>query len=179
MKFKLPSVSRRSGFSLAEVTVATGITALALTTLLGLIPQGLNNIRQAGDLAAESRITAHIFGEVSQAKWQKNAAGTAASSSSAKGDDLTEDFNGRRYYFDDQGVAISDPKDITLAYVAQVKVPGLDVTLPSDIASDVEDPYLRRVTVNVASVANESFDFNTALPMAYRSHTTLIARTGK
>lgn len=178
MKFKLPSVSRRSGFSLAEVTVATGITALALTTLLGLIPQGLNNIKQAGDLAAESRITAHIFGEVSQAKWQKNAAGTSASSSSAE-DDLTNDFDKRRYYFDDQGVAIADPGDITLAYVAEVRVPKPDITLPADVASDVEDPYLRRVTVNVASVANEGFNFATALPMAYRSHTTLIARMGK
>lgn len=173
MKIRLPSIRRRSGFSLAEVTIATGITALALTTLLGLIPQGLNNIRQAGDLAAETRITTHIIGAVSMAKWQD-----------AEGNDiLARDFNTQRFYFDDQGVAIeSETPGLDLAYVAEVTVPARDVTLPADgipAAGDAVDPYLRRVTVKVASGANEGFDFNVALPIAYRSHTTLIARTGK
>lgn len=169
--------SRRAGFSLAEVTIATGITALALTTLLGLIPEGLKNIKQAGDLAAETRITSHILGIVSQAKWQP----TPAENQAGQDDPLQSLFDEKRYFFDDQGVAIeSETPGPELAYVAQVRMPDKNVTLPaSGELGSVLDPYLRRVTVNVASVANENFDFVNALPMAYRSHTTLIARTGK
>ncbi len=165
---------RQDGFSLAEVTIATGITAVALSTLLGLIPQGLTNIRQAGELAAESRITTHILGAVTQSRWQ----------SQAGVDTLATTFDRRRYFFDDQGIAIeSESPGPDLAYVAEVRVPDKDVLLPTSGATaesgDPNDPYLRRVTVKVASIANEDFNFDRALPLAYRSHTTLIARTGK
>lgn len=171
MKITLPSLRRHAGFSLAEVTIATGITALALTTLLGLIPQGLNNIREAGNLAAETRITTHIIGAVSQARWQDT-----------KGQDILVNFDQKRYYFDDQGVAIEEQEPgIELAYIAEVRVPDRNVALPTDgekTAGDF-DPYLRRITVNVTSGGNQNFNFERALPVAYRSHTTLIARTGK
>lgn len=173
---KIPAFSRslRRGFSLVEVTLASGITALALTTLLGLIPHGLNNVKEAGNLAAETRITTHVLGSVSQARWQ-NGSGE---------DILAPAFDQQRYYFDDQGVVLeTDEPGPELAYVAEVRVPARDVSLPADASPQEEeagiDPYLRRVTVKVASVANESFDFDRALPMAYRTHTMLIARTGK
>ncbi|TDU81495.1 uncharacterized protein (TIGR02598 family) [Prosthecobacter fusiformis] len=164
--------SRRSGFSLAEVTIATGITALAMTTLLGLIPEGLNNIRQAGDLAAETQITNHLFGAVTQAKWH-NAVGE---------DLLAPAFDQQRYFFDDQGVAIeAENPGMDLAYIAEVSVPPADVPLTADSTATNEDydPYLRRVTVRVTNAANPNFDFDRALPVTYRTHTTLIARTGK
>lgn len=171
MKITLSSLRRHAGFSLAEVTIATGITALALTTLLGLIPEGLNNIREAGNVAAETRITSHIIGAVSQVQWQDTA-----------GQDLLVKLDQKRYYFDDQGVAIEDQQPgIDLAYVAEVRVPERNVALPTDgeQTAGIFDPYLRRITVNVTNAANENFNFERALPIAYRSHTTLIARTGK
>lgn len=174
MKIKLPIAKHfRPGFSLAEVTIATGITALALSTLLGVIPTGLKNIREAGGLAAETRITSHLVGVVSQAKWQNS-----------NGEDLLgSTFHERRYFFDDQGIAIeSEEPGIDLAYVAEVSVPQSDVNLPADsAASDDEaiDPYLRRVTVKVANTASKNFNFDRVLPMAYSKHTTLIARTGE
>lgn len=164
----------RSGFSLVEVTIASGITAIALTTLLGLIPEGLKNVREAGDLAAETRITTHILGTVAQSRWLDGN----------NQDQLPNQFRNQRYYFDDQGVVIDgEPSPVNLSYVAEVTVPALDVQLSADAASDAEpegaDPYLRRVTVKVASAANPDFNFDRALPIAYRTHTTLIARTGK
>lgn len=171
MKITLPSIRHHAGFSLAEVTIATGITALALTTLLGLIPEGLNNIREAGNVAAETRITSHIIGAVSLAQWQDTT-----------GQDLLVKLDQKRYYFDDQGVAIEDQEPgVELAYVAEVRVPERNVALPTDgeqAAGDF-DPYLRRITVNVTNASNENFNFERAMPVAYRSHTTLIARTGK
>lgn len=174
IKKSFPKYRLRSGFSLVEVTLATGVMAMALSTLLGLVPRGLMNIKEAGDIAAETRITSHILGSVSQARWQDTA-----------GSDLLEPaFDHRRYYFDDQGIAIeSDEPGPDLAYVAEVRVPRQDVTLPASGAatdgSDRNDPYLRRVTVKVATVADAQFNFDRVLPLAYRAHSTLIARTGK
>lgn len=167
----------RKGFSLVEVTLASGITALALTTLLGLIPEGLKNIKEAGNVAAETRITSHIMGGISQAPWGPD------------GDDLLEyTFNGKRYYFDDQGVEIEREPEAAagsalVAYVAEVHIPVRDVALKADAtATEGEpayDPYLRRVTVKVAGAVSEQFDFDRALPMAFRSYSTTIARLGR
>lgn len=41
-----PSISRR-GFSLVEVAVALGLMSFVITGLLGLVPIGLNTIRDA------------------------------------------------------------------------------------------------------------------------------------
>lgn len=169
---KLPNISRtsrrlRRGFSLAEVTIATGITAVAMTTLLGLIPQGLSNLREAGELGAHSRIARHIFGTLTQESW-RDASGA---------DTLSQRHDRRRFYFNDQaGVIESDQPDaLEVTYVAEVLVPEQDVTLP---ATDATDPFLRRVTVRVATVPDTEFDFDRAPRLAYRSQSTLIARTG-
>ena len=52
---------RPQGFSLAEVTLALAIAAFGITTVLSLLPQGLSNMRKAGDVAAASRISQHIL----------------------------------------------------------------------------------------------------------------------
>lgn len=170
----LPRLRRSRGFSLVEVTIATGITAVALSTLLGLVPQGLNNIKQAGEVAAESRISSHLIGIVSQARWQD----------SNGADRLAPEFDRKRYFFDDQGVQIAETEAAArLAYVAEIRLPARDVNLPAHGAAvgaaDPFDPYLRRVTVKMANVASTAFDFDRANPVAYRTQTTLIARTGR
>ncbi len=170
----------RSGFSLVEVTLATGITAIAITSVLGLVPQGLANVREAGNLHAGSHITRHLLGSMSQSPW---AAATGQ-------DTLALRFNNKRFYFDDQGIELAATEARTsgwLAYVAEVKVPPNDVVLPSSgtgtsstaQAGPVNDPYLRRVTVRVASVGDPDFDFENGPRLAVRSHTTLIARAGR
>jgi uncharacterized protein (TIGR02598 family) len=167
----------RSGFSLVEVTLATGITAIAITSVLGLVPQGLANVREAGNLNAESHITRHLLGSMAQSPW------TVAGQ-----DTLVARFNNKRFYFDDQGIEMTDTAARTdgwLAYVAEVTVPPQDVVLPSSgisssgQAGPVNDPYLRRVTVRVASIADPDFDFENGPRLAIRSHTTLIARAGR
>ena len=56
---------------------------------------------------------------------------------------------------------------------------SIDYPATAEGSETKADPHLRRVTVLLASVANEKFDFDRAAPIAYRSRTTLIARTGK
>lgn len=165
----------RAGFSLVEVTLATGITAIAITSVLGLVPHGLSQVREAGNLNAESHITRHLLGSLAQSPWQ-GAAGQ---------DLLAQRYNEKRFYFDDQGVEIpaAEAQQGWLAYVAQVKVPPQDVVLPTSGApagsAPARDPYLRRVTVKVASVGDPDFDFENGPPLAQRSHTTLIAQAGR
>jgi uncharacterized protein (TIGR02598 family) len=170
MKSKLlnRTVSRlQKGFSLVEVTIATGITAVAMTTLLGLIPHGLGNLREAGELGAHSRIARHIFGTLANETW-RDASGADA---------LSYRHDRRRFIFNDQASVIESerPDDLEVAYVAEVLIPEQDLTLP---AANVSDPFLRRVTVRVATVPNAEFDFDSAPRLAYRSQSTLIARTG-
>ncbi len=169
---KLPNTRRwlrrfPRGFSLAEVTIATGITAVAMTTLLGLIPQGLSNLREAGELSAHSRIARHIFGTLSQESWQDTSGA----------DTLAQRHDRRRYYFNDQAAVIESdrPDKLEVTYVAEVLVPEQNVTLP---AASTTDPFLRRVTVRVATVPDTEFDFERAPRLAYRSQSTLIARSG-
>ena len=173
--FTQPLLRRRfkAGFSLAEVSIATGVAALALTTLLGLIPHGITDIKMAGDIAAETRIADHILGTLTQARWQ-DASGR---------DLLSTKFDQHRYYFDEQGVELEEDQaqGTDLAYVAQVRVPPQNVNLPGPAEAGSQpalvDPYLRKVTVKFTSVPRADFDFDHALPIAFRSQTTLIART--
>lgn len=52
-----------SGFSLVEVTIALGIVSFAFVTLLGLMPVGLNVMRQAMDSTTEGMIVQQLAGQ--------------------------------------------------------------------------------------------------------------------
>lgn len=68
MTFRLDSRSRplafRRGFSLVEVTLAMGILAFSMLTVLGLMPVGLSTMRRAMDSTVETQIVRQIGGEV-------------------------------------------------------------------------------------------------------------------
>ncbi len=51
------------GFSLVEVTIALGIVSFAFVTLLGLMPVGLNVMRQAMDSTTEGMIVQQLSGQ--------------------------------------------------------------------------------------------------------------------
>lgn len=147
---------RRQGFSLPEVTLALGIAAFGITTLLGLLPQGLNNIRKAGDVAAASRISQHILGALDQ---------TPAAA--------------RRYYFDAYAVPV-DPegkKKNDIAYVAEVAPPKAAPSLPG--AAQANDAFLQRIEVRLKQTTVINYDFEQANPASYKLYSHVIARTGK
>ena len=109
------------GFSLPEVTMALGISALGISSALGLLPHGLDNMRKASSLTAEARISQFILGDIEQANW-KDAAG---------GDLLSYSYNGRRYIFDEmaQSLEFDEPGEDT-AYVAEVTIDPEGVSVP-------------------------------------------------
>jgi len=57
------------GFSLIEVTIAMAIASVALVTLMGLIPQGMNTMREAGDQAIMGRIHQQVMSELQMADY--------------------------------------------------------------------------------------------------------------
>ena len=151
--------TKAQGFSLPEVTLALGIAAFGLTTLLGLLPQGLNNIRKAGDVAASTRISQQILGSIDQS--QVTATTT------------------QRFYFNAYAVPV-DPagrhKD-DIAYVAEVNPPASDVNLPGGTKSS--DAFLRRVTVKLKQTPVIDYAFDESNPASYKLYSYVVARTGK
>jgi len=169
----LPQRSRRRprGFSLIEVTLAMGISAMGISSVLGLLPQTLDQLKKATDVTAETRIHQQIISAVGQADWQ-DASGADA---------LGYNYNGRRYYFDTmaqeitaQRMAESGARE-TLAYVAEVTVDSNGFALPGGSA----DPNLRRVTIRVKNSRLPSFDFDRENTVNYRRYSTLVTRTGR
>lgn len=149
-----------------EVTLALGISVLGITSVLGLLPQSINSMKQAGDLAADSHITDQILGALTQAPWQDTSGG----------DMLGYSFNGRRYYFDAGAQELKTRQPgFELAYVAQVTVQPPGAALPGGDP----DPGLRQVTIKVSDTPLKDFDFDQAQPGRYYSHSTLVSRTAR
>lgn len=61
-----PRKVRQTGFSLVEVTIATGIAAFGIITLLGLLPSGMNLFRDAMNVTVSSQIAQRVIKEAAQ-----------------------------------------------------------------------------------------------------------------
>ena len=113
------------GFSLVEVTIAMAIAAVALVTLIGLIPQGMDTMREAGDEAIEARIHQQLLNELQMAEFET----------------LDESYDGREFYYDAQGEELGD-SDVGASakgsfehiYTARLSVPTpLTGSLPASV----------------------------------------------
>lgn len=158
----------RRGFSLVEVVLATGIMALGVITILGLLPHGLEMTRKTANEQAETRIIDQIVGELQAADWSG----------------LQDQINTPvRRYFDDQGLEISQSGNggdfnMLLTYVVEVTLPDLDVKLPSSNSTG-PDQNLRRVIIKMISAPLMNFNFDSptsAVPV--KAVTQLVANTG-
>ncbi len=161
----------RAGFTLIETTIALGIAIMGITSVLGLLPQCLEQLNKAGDYTAEARITQQITSAISQADWQ-DASGADA---------LAFTFNGRRYFYDNlaQEVGRSGTDGAldaaSLSYVAEVRVDGTGYTVPGGSA----DPNLRRIRIRVKNTPVANVDFDNLDARTYRTFSTLISKTGR
>ncbi len=155
-----------SGFSLVEVTIAMAIAAVAVATLMGLIPQGITTMREAGDEAIIGRIHQQILNELQMADF-----------------DALDTYNNMEVYFDDQGEELSDSKNQGAAqderkkgafahvYTARISVPAQGNSMPPSVGGAgfagvsfdnkvTVNPLLRSVIIEVAAVAGLGGDFD-------------------
>lgn len=90
--------SRRSGFSLVEVTLSIGVIAFAFVALLGLLPAGLSSFRAAIDTSNEARIVQSLVGKVQMTDFNEIP-------------HLDYGVSEEVYYFDEEGSPTDTSKD--------------------------------------------------------------------
>ncbi|MEM6916326.1 MAG: Verru_Chthon cassette protein B [Verrucomicrobiota bacterium] len=151
----------QKGFSLVEVTLAMAIAAVALVTLMGMIPQGMNTMQQAGDTAIEARVHQQILNELQMAEY----------------DDLDTEYDQVVIYFDAQGEEIGDSNagyrigsDFDHVYSARISIPEVGENTPESVGQDTyagmsfdrttSNTEIRLVIIEVALVGGETQNFD-------------------
>lgn len=146
--------SARSGFSLVEVALAMAIAALAVITLLGLLPQGLEMSRKTGLISSNSSILEQIIRNLENLQWADFP--TAVT----------------RKYFTDQGLEVeSDSKEISFVVEIDLQQPA---SLPK---SGTVQPYLRRAIIKVGTGSSDSYEFGENNRASYVIFNHLIAKS--
>lgn len=188
-------ISRRRAFSLVEVTIAMAIAAVAIVTLLGLIPQGMDTMREAGDQAIMGRIQQQVLNELQLTPFEDS-----------RGNSLLEEYDGLEIFYDPQGEELGDSKNDkggvegSFEHIYSAKITIVDnrgSTVPNSVggakhagftfteggtADDDINQYVRSVIIEVAAVGGMGKDFkwgeeqNKQLIKTFR---TLIVKTGQ
>jgi len=147
----------QAGFSLVEITLAVAIAALAIITLLGLLPQGLDMARKTSMMINDSNIVEQITHDMENASF-----------------DLLPSATTKKYYNDQGREVAQDATD--LAYVVEIE-PKQVVALPK---AEMTQPYMKRMVIRIAATSSPAFVFappgsDTAPP--YVTFNQLIAKT--
>jgi uncharacterized protein (TIGR02598 family) len=134
---------RRAGFSLVEVTVATGIAAFGIITLLGLLPSGMSMFRDAMNVTVSSQIAQRLIKEAVQTDYDLLIE-TTGESAPVPGQPVVKDVR----YFTDEGVELPASEAAQAIFHAYMRVmPGTD--LPT-MTGGLENSSLATLTVQVA-----------------------------
>lgn len=154
------STGRHAGaFSLIETVLALGIMGLAITALLGLLPHGIQMSKKAADASAQSRIVDVISARLSNLPY-----------------DQLQGQDNQRILFDDQGVQLAAQDSQSAIYVARVRVHtgNNSITLPG---ARGPESLVARVIVQITSIPNPDFNFDSAPPESYQSVPLLFGPT--
>lgn len=142
------------GFSLVEVTLAVAIAALAIITLLGLLPQGLEMSRKTAVITTTSNILEQVARDLENARFTLLPAAKQTK------------------YFNDEGTEVKADSQ-RIVYVVQID-PQDPATLPK---SETTQLYLKRFIIKIASSSNPSFEFEEENRLSYSTHYHLVAKT--
>jgi uncharacterized protein (TIGR02598 family) len=147
-------LSTKQAFSLVEVTLAVGIAGLGITVMLGLLPFGMENLRQAGQSLAYSRTFQQMIGEIQAADWGAEMGGTPP------WERLQAYSATPRRFFDTEGTPVEQGSpgwEERVSYVAEYEFPAVQVQLPG--ATTVVQNDLVRLIVRVATTPNVNYTF--------------------
>lgn len=158
------------GFSLIEVTIAMAIAAVAIVTLLGMIPQGMMTMTEAGDKAIKTRISQQILGELQLTPFESKKSG---------GVSPLDAYDRQIRFFDDQGEELKSddanearrPGGMEHIYSARILIPSVKqggTSLPNSVGGGTfydfdfgggdMNSYLRPVILEIALVAGNETD---------------------
>ena len=171
-------------FSLIEVTIAMAIAAVALVTLLGLIPQGMSTMREAGDEAIMGRIHQQIMNELQMADF-----------------DALDTYEGMEIFYDGQGEELGDNRgsksgakgSFEHIYSARIAIPKVSGgSMPDSVGGGKFDGFsfdggksknslLRPVVIEVAAVAGlaDIFDWSEKYRNIIHTYQTSVVKMGQ
>ena len=152
------TASQRQGFSLAESLIAIAIVSFTLLTIIGMMPPGLEHLRQAEERAARSRIISSLVGELESLEWSEIQRQAAA-------------WMGP-YYFDRQGLPTN--ARLEMVYVAQVRF-SAGASPSEQLPGSNPSPYLRGAEIRVSDKAQGDNPFGGVAPMDYEIRTVLLS----
>jgi len=120
------------GFCLAEVLIAIGITSFALVAMLGVIPVGLQSIKESVFVTSQAAITESLVANAQRTPWDKLDA-----------------WNGAMRYFSIEGypAATADSAAFEVTTRLVKSVPGASTGLPHQ--------QLARLTVEIRSLTGQ------------------------
>lgn len=135
--------ARQRGFSLVEITIATGIAAFGLITLIALIPSGMTTFRDAMNVTVSSQIAQRLIKEAVQTDYD-TLVNVSNGTTPPAGVPVIKD----RRYFNDEGVELQPGEVAKAVFHAHIRVmPGTG--LPA-VGGTVDNNSLATVTVQVA-----------------------------
>lgn len=173
---------RCAAFSLIEVTIAMAIAAVAVVSLLGLVPQGMNTMRDAGDEAITARIHQQILNELQMADFE-----------------VIDSYNDMEIFFDGQGEEIGDNRGAagakgSFSHIYSARISILDSgggKLPDSVGGGTfagltldgktHVPSLKTVLIEVAAVAGlgAQFDWSEKYSNMINTFQTTVVKMGR
>lgn len=138
----LPSPSR-AGFSLVEVTLAIGVAAVAIVSLLALLPVGLGQAREAIDTTVTAQIATRLANDAQQTDFDTLTAEETGKPPS----DKTFRQSAIRY-FDDQGAELPVTRRREAIYHSVVRVVPAS-PLPVGATTPDYNPDLATIAVQI------------------------------
>ncbi len=177
------------GFSLVEVTLALGITAVALVSLMGMLPQGMKTLQRANDQAVMGRIHQQIVGEIQLTPWEAEKGGMPP----------LDSFDRTVRYYDDQGIELpaSDKGEFNHIYTARILLPRSGQSMPNSVGGashggvsipgddELTPELVRLVVVEITGSSDGEFlsdpvtGFDNLSPKVIQTYRTLAVKMGR
>jgi len=157
LELKKSQTGRACGFSLVEVALAVAIAALAIITLLGLLPQGLEMSRKTSLSISNSSITEQVIRNLENTQWSQ----------------LPTIGKKIRYYYNNEAAEVAASSD-ELTFVAEVEFMGPSY-LPQQ--SKIKQNYLQQVIIRIANSNTSKFEFLPTKQLTYTTNSYCVAKT--
>jgi uncharacterized protein (TIGR02598 family) len=153
-----------SAFTLAESLIAMSIVSFTLITILGLLPSGMESMKQSEERAARARIMATLVSEYEAMDWE--ALNRLAGSEQGP------------FFFDRNGIRLSASTTQEKVYAAKTRVSAENDRRTQIGGGNSTNKYLRVLEITVSSRATEGNPFSENQPDALDRRAIMLGDTG-